>query len=288
MSTDIIRAAPSSSPRHQSLIVTLFGLYAREHSNVLTVASLVRMLGDLGVDPGGVRSSIHRLKKRDFLHSTRLRGQAAYELSSEVEDLLRMGDERIFHFRRASPDDNWLLISFSVPESERHLRHRIRSILTRLGCGFVSSGLWLAPEQILDEVVSELERAELSTFAELFSGRYVSGSSMQSRIGEIWNIDLLEQRHREFVDLYEPVRQRSSKNTLDRLSPEQAFSDYVPMVNEWRKLAYLDPGLPIEPAGHDSARLAAAELFTELHEKLRGPAGAHADALSGPTGTASS
>jgi phenylacetic acid degradation operon negative regulatory protein len=45
-------------PRHQHLIVTVYGLYARDHGGVLAVSDLIRLLSDLGVEPPecGLRS----------------------------------------------------------------------------------------------------------------------------------------------------------------------------------------------------------------------------------------
>jgi phenylacetic acid degradation operon negative regulatory protein len=55
-----------------------------------------------------------------------------------------------------------------------------------------------------------------------------------------------------------------------------AFADYVRVLTDWRRLAYLDPGLPAEllPPGWTGAR--AAEVFFALQSRLAGAAGEHA------------
>ena len=53
--------------RCQHLIVTIYGLYAREQGDLLPVSALVRMLGELGIQSAGVRSSVSRLKQRGVL-----------------------------------------------------------------------------------------------------------------------------------------------------------------------------------------------------------------------------
>ncbi len=54
--------------------------------------------------------------------------------------------------------------------------------------------------------------------------------------------------------------------------PGRAFADYVQALTSWRRLPYLDPGLPdaVLPKGWTGAR--AAELFLDLRERLAGPA----------------
>jgi phenylacetic acid degradation operon negative regulatory protein len=58
--------------------------------------------------------------------------------------------------------------------------------------------------------------------------------------------------------------------------PRDAFADYVRVLTDWRRLPYLDPGLPAEllPPGWAGAR--AAEIFFTLQSRLAGAAGEHA------------
>ena len=51
-----------AAPR--ALIVTIYGLYAREAGGWLSVAALIRLMAELGADETAVRSSISRLKQR--------------------------------------------------------------------------------------------------------------------------------------------------------------------------------------------------------------------------------
>jgi len=129
--------ARSARPRH--LIITVYGLYARHDGGWLSVATLIRLLADLGIDEPAVRSAISRLKRRGILQSRRNGGSAGYQLSAGALAILREGDARIFRRRRATPADGWLLAVFSVPESERHRRHVLRSELTSLGSWTSSS-----------------------------------------------------------------------------------------------------------------------------------------------------
>src|SRR5262245_28657936 len=98
---------PEIAPRQ--LILTLYGLYARDEHNWLSVASVVRLLSDLDVDPAGVRSSISRLKRRGVLESLKVERTAGYRLSSGALDLLREGDVRIFSHPRARLADGFVL-----------------------------------------------------------------------------------------------------------------------------------------------------------------------------------
>lgn len=259
------------TPRHQHLIVTVYGLYARNQDGTFAVADLIQLLGDLGVESAGVRSSVSRLKKRGVLVSLKRGGSAAYKLSPELEDVFSAGDERIFAPRRAQKDDAWLLASFSVPEAQRHLRHRLRTILTRVGCGQVSPGLWIAPGNLADEVEQQLRRAELMEYVDLFKATHLTGGHIDEKVGQWWDLPSLEALYTDFLARHQPVLQQWEKLEGEAESPEllkQAFADYVPMVTQWRRLPYMDPGLPEEYLPDNWHGLAAQELFTKLHALL--------------------
>jgi phenylacetic acid degradation operon negative regulatory protein len=53
----------------------------------------------------------------------------------------------------------------------------------------------------------------------------------------------------------------------------------VPMLTAWRRLPYLDPGLPLEHLPEGWAGLAAGDLFADLDAALRKPAEEHAQVL---------
>ncbi|WP_413249490.1 PaaX family transcriptional regulator C-terminal domain-containing protein [Sinomonas flava] len=278
--------AAAASPRHQQLIVTVFGLYAREHGGVLPVAGLVRLLGDLGVEGAGVRSAVSRLKKRGVLESVKLGHAAAYRLGPGLEEVFSEGDERIFSPRRARPEDPWLLAAFSVPESQRALRHQIRAAFTRLGFGAVSPGLWIAPASLEREARRRLARAGAAGYVEFFRAEYADdgeGSGMRGRVAEWWDLEALDATYAEFVEGQREVRERWEGAPAPSSAEDDAaaFTDYVSLLTHWRRLPYLDPGLPAEYLPGNWQGLVAQRLFAELHAKLAGPARRHAERVLG-------
>ena len=279
--------AAAASPRHQQLIVTVFGLYAREHGGALPVAALVRLLGDLGVEGAGVRSAVSRLKKRGVLESVKLGSSAAYRLGPGLEEVFSEGDERIFSPRRARPEDPWLLAAFSVPESQRALRHQIRASLTRLGFGAVSPGLWIAPVSLEKEARRRLARAGAGQYVEFFRAEYADdgeGPGMRERVAEWWDLDALEATYVDFVEGQRGVRERWEGAAAPSSAAEDAaaFADYVSLLTQWRRLPYLDPGLPAEYLPATWHGIVAQELFADLRAKLEEPARRHAEgALAG-------
>jgi phenylacetic acid degradation operon negative regulatory protein len=273
--------AQGATRQVQQLIVTICGLYARG-DRPIAVSDLLRLVAEPGVDEGAARSALSRLKKRGVLVSDRTNGSAAYRLDPALEDVFAEGDERIFGHRRAEPGDPWVLAAFSVPESQRHLRHRLRKVLVGRGFGTVGAALWIAPEHVLPHLRHELEREGLTDFVELFRAEPLDADA-RAKVADWWDLDALAKRYAAFTAQFEPVRRRwaGSADAPDPASDARAFADYVRLLTAWRRLPFLDPGLPTAYLPADWAGTAAEQLFTTLHERLSGPAARHSRAVSG-------
>ena len=270
-----VMEATGRAAQPRQLIVTVYGLYSRDADGWMSVAALVSLLGDLGVDEPAVRSSISRLKRRGILVARRAGGAAGYELSGEGQAILREGDHRIFRRERARLGDGWLLAVFSVPEAERHQRHVLRSQLSRLGFGTAAPGVWIAPAYLHEATAEMLTRLGLSGYADLFHADHLAFGDLAAKVRQWWDLDQTEQLARDFVAVYEPVLHGwPGRRAPSR--PREAFADYVRVLTDWRRLPYLDPGLPAEllPPGWAGAR--AAEIFFTLQSRLAGAAGEHA------------
>ena len=268
----------AAQPRQ--LIVTVYGLYARAEGGWMSVAALISLLADLGVDEPAVRSSISRLKRREILHARRKAGAAGYELSQTAQAILAEGDHRIFRRERARLADGWLLAVFSVPESERSKRHVLRSELARLGFGTAAPGVWIAPAYLHEATADMLARLGLSGYADLFradhlAARGLAGGDLAAKVDQWWDLGQTERLAHDFVTAYDPVL-RSWSHRRAPAHAREAFADYVQVLTAWRRLPYLDPGLPAELLPPGWAGIKAAEVFFTLQARLAGAAAAHA------------
>lgn len=253
-----------------SLIVTFFGAYGRADGwdGRIPVAGLIRLMGAVDVDPQSVRSAVSRLKRRGLLEPDRVDGAAGYALSGDARQLLADGDRRIYgHPVGGAADDAWVLAVFSVPESERHKRHLLRSRLARLGFGTAAPGVWIAPARLHEEALHTLHRLGLDAYVDLFTGTHLGFEPTAAAVRRWWDLDAVAKRHHAFLDAHEPVLRAWDARAAT--PPQEAFADYLRALDSWRRLPYADPGLPPALLPPDWPGGRAAEVFEGLHARLR-------------------
>ena len=258
--------------------MTIYGLYARHSGGWFSIAALIKLMAELGVEEPAVRSAISRLKQRGLLESWREAGAAGYGLSARGRKILADGDRRIFRQPRASTDDGWLLAVFSVPEQERARRHALRSRLAWLGFGTVSAGVWIAPAQLAEETRDVLVADDLAPYVSLFKAGYLAFGDVRDMIGQWWDLDRLSALYQAFIDSAAPVLASWQRSDSD---PGPAFADYVRVLTAWRRLPFLDPGLPEDLLPADWHGTRAAEIFGRLNTRLSGLAREHVVAVTG-------
>lgn len=263
-------------PRPRQLIITIYALYARDEPNWLSIASLVRLMADLGVESQAVRSSVARLKRRGLLISMHRSGTAGYALSPTSLEVLREGDVRIFGRHRAAAGGGWVLVVFSVPESERDQRHKLRSWLSRLGFGTVAPGVWVAPGHLAGEVTEVLARRNLSGYVDIFRADHLGFPDLAVKVGQWWDLHRLAAEYEQFIRGYRPLAKRIGSQAL---TGQDAFREYVSMLVAWQRLPYLDPGLPLELLPPHWNGITAGNVFAEINDHLGGPAMRHAESV---------
>jgi phenylacetic acid degradation operon negative regulatory protein len=216
-----------------------------------------------------VRSAISRLKKKGVLVSQQAASGKGYALAAELEPHMQAGDERIFSSPSMNIRDPWLLVSFSVPESERQHRHKIRTGLARMGFGTVNAGLYIGPARLQAEAVEYIREHQLWPYIELFTCEPSGLSDIQEKISRWWNWDKLANEYQSFLNSYQhevEVWQTALRQGTGE--PLEAFRLYMPMVTRWRRLPFLDPGLAPELLPDNWVGNTARKLFGDLHRLL--------------------
>ncbi len=261
MILDDVDSRPGSAT---TLLRTIIGSYMREAGGWFSVAEIVRLMGAVGISPAHARTAVLRIKNKGLLVPEKVDGHSGYLLHPDAVPMLERGDRRIFTFRQQSDGGAWCLVSFSLPETERAARHQLRKRLAWIGCGTVSTGLWICPAFLADEVEQILEDLQLRHWATVFITETPQpGGPLVDAVRHWWDLDSIADMHQRFI------REFSSWGPIDE--PRSAFAHYVTMLDRWRLIPYLDPGL--QPAVLPKAwpGFQSVDLFQRLRREL-GPA----------------
>jgi len=251
----------------KSIILDVYAVFVRRLGGWIAVADLVVLMADLGIDEQASRSAVSRMKRGGLLRSETRQDAAGYGLTDEAIEILAAGDQRIFNSDRpADLVDGWVIAVFSVPEKERDQRYALRSRLTGLGFGQVESGVWVAPRRILPDAKRVMETNDLTRYVHLFEGAYSAFLDLDQFVSHAWDLNYLKALYSEFLARHEPVLKRWKKD--DSLTDRDAFIDVMRLVSEWRRLPYMDPGLPSEllPKNWEAER--ARRVFNELRSLI--------------------
>lgn len=262
---DDIDARPGST---SSLLRTVVGLFLRPLGGWISTADLVALAVDLGIASAPARTAVTRLKQKGLLLSER-DGVPGYRLNPAAVPMLERGDRRIFAMREMHDDDPWCLVSFSIPESARSVRHQLRRRLQFIGAGTVSPALWMCPGHLHEEVAQIVDELDARDWVTLFrASTPQTALPLADAAARWWDLEALAAEHRAFQESL-PVL------------PSAPFPAYVRLIDSWRVLPYIDPGLPpsMLPEGWPGRR--SFEEFARLSAELAAPAAAHVHAAIG-------
>ncbi|UZN03739.1 PaaX family transcriptional regulator C-terminal domain-containing protein [Cellulomonas sp. S1-8] len=254
--------------RPEQLLLAFTGeLMVAGGAGPLPASVLIAVLGDLGVGEAATRAALTRMTARRLLAPVRAGRTVSYVLTPESVRVLGEARDRVFDDDPFAPrGTGWTLVSFSVPESRRDVRHRVRAQLTWAGFGLLRDGLWIAPGEV--DVARALggvhddgrDDDELELLA--FRAHEVPGFSAARSVRTAWRLEAMRARHEQFQDRWQGAEPDAAG----------ALRDVTALVADWLDLLRAVPRLPPEHLAPDWPAARSVEAFRRLHAALAGPA----------------
>jgi DNA-binding transcriptional regulator PaaX len=256
-------AAPATEfapHRPQSLMLSFLGGLVVDHDlPPLPSAVLLELLGGLGVAEAAGRATLKRMTQRGLLHRTQVGRTAQYQPTPVAEDVLRRARSRVSSSAPFDhPDGAWTLLSYSVPESRRGLRHRVRSQLTWAGFGGLRDGLWIAPGTVdVAAVFAEGGLGDAAGLADWFTAQPMPSTDMDGVVRRAWDVPAVRREHERFLATWSgrpPVDGDLARVTL--------------LGADWLRLLRTDPGLPAQHLGPGWPAPETAALYQRTFQAL--------------------
>jgi phenylacetic acid degradation operon negative regulatory protein len=253
--------------RPNSFIFTLYGdmVHRPRGDGSLWIGALIRLMSSFGVSPAAVRQAVSRMGRQGWLTARREGNRAFYSVTERGRRRIEELSPRIY-----GPviewDGRWRLLSYAIGEAHRKRRERLRKELGALGWAQLSPTTWISPS---DTLVAAREAARATHTLEavnLFTSEYRGPLSDRELLERCWNVGEIAAAYRSFIARNEPRlhRERERRN----LGDEAALVERLWLVHDYRKFAYVDPGLPSELLPAHWPGTAAAALFREYYAAL--------------------
>jgi len=228
-------------------------------------STLVGFLGELGFEPNAARKAIQRTAKTGIMTPIRDGRRVRWEITPAGERLLSGGGERIYGWERRSRawDGRWLLLTVTIPETMRQLRHHVQARLEWVGLGSPAPGQWLSPhpDRVSEQIATTIEDLGLSALSHSFIGVHGLGDE-ERLVRQAWALDELDALYRAFIERFSGIEASDDR---------AALVARIELVQGWRRFPYIDPDLPARFLPADWPGDEAARVFREGWERLRTP-----------------
>ena len=236
-------------------------------------STIVAGLDTVGISEANARQAVARLGEQGIVLAERVGRRSRWHLTERGTELLATGSERIYSFGRGTDrwDQRWLLVTCSIPETQRATRHRFRSELTFAGFGFLTPTMAVSPhpdrEPLANAVITELGLADTAMTFVASTGSLTPDTGV---LAAAWDLDAVTDAYTEFLDEF------AAPSSGD--SPAASFGTVLRLVDAWRRFPFIDPELPsaLLPDGWIGAQ--ALEVFERRRAAERSLAVAWFDA----------
>ena len=269
-----VRRRETGGASARALLLTTMGEFVLPRREPVWTAAFVDALAAVGVEEKAARQALARTAAEGLIEPARVGRRTQWSLSEAGRALLEEGARRIYGFMRSERvwDGRWLVLAVTVPETQRQLRHRLRTRLTWAGMGSPAPGLWVVPDaERAPEVAAIVAQLGVASNAMSWVGESAAIGDAADVVAAAWtSLEEVESAYDEFVAAFDV-----------RTAPTQAaaFAAQVEIVQAWRRFPFIDPALPTELLDHDWPGPRAAAVFHRCHERWHSDAQEHWDAL---------
>jgi phenylacetic acid degradation operon negative regulatory protein len=257
----------------RSLLMTVLGEYVLPRQDAVWTSTLVDVLALFKVEEKSARQALARASGEGWLQSERAGRRVRWSLTPPGRRLLTEGAERIYSFGqgREEWDRRWLVLLVSVPETQRDLRHRMRTRLSWAGFGSPAPGVWISPDTSAQAEAARLvEDLTDSGQAMSFVAGYADIGDEHQMAARAWDLSELDRHYERFIDEFTGLAPRSG---------EAVLLAQTRLIHEWRRFPFLDPGLPPDLLPERWSGAQAADLFHHRYAEWRAEAQHHWDTI---------
>ena len=253
--------------RARSMLFTLFGDYVRHYGWTIWIGSLIALMAELDFTASAVRAAVSRMSRQGWLVPSRAGRASYYALTPRGGDRIEEAAARIFKLSPEPWDRRWRLLVVPSAGPARERRAGLRRELEWMGFARIAPGQYISPNDLVARLGAVEERYGLAGRIETFVGRHAAGSTDEALVARAWDLEAIDAAYEGFLAAWQPrldARRRASAEVPDA----EAFAEKTRLVHEFRKLLFIDPGLPQELLPPRWSGLEARGVFSAYYHLL--------------------
>jgi phenylacetic acid degradation operon negative regulatory protein len=222
-------------------------------------------LCEFGISDASARTALSRLGRRGLLVVRRQGRNTSYRLSDRADEVLTQGVRDILAFASGQQawDGLWTCVAFSVPERRRSIRPTLRARLRWLGLAPLYDGLWISPHDATPALTALLRELEIHN-ATIFTGSSLVWPNGLNPVAA-WDLAEMREVYEHFISQFTPLLLRARTGMV---TANKALLDRTAVMDHWRNMPVMDPGLPDELLPADWPRTEARRIFVETYDLL--------------------
>jgi phenylacetic acid degradation operon negative regulatory protein len=203
-----------------------------------SIESLKYLTDLFNIKESNLRTNLSRMKNNGIVQIRKTGKKAYYSLS---EKYVRISKNVSLSFKNLSWEKwngEWLGVAFSVPESNKSFRHKIRKKLTAYRLAALYPGFWIRPFNNAEKLLTKLDDLRKNNFCTFIKFNLIDAPKKESII-KMWNLIKVNLELLKGLSLL-----TAEKKTLKNITPAKALIKKINIGSTIVPLLFKDPLLP--------------------------------------------
>lgn len=239
-------------PRVWSLAITLFGDAISPRGGTAALSTLQEILGRLGIEPGALRTAMHRLAAEGWVKRLKQGRNSFYRLNAGGSHAFDRATARIYAAGPPAWDGQWTL-AIARPGADAPEAELLANDFTR-----IAAGVFVRPE-------TSAAAWDETPAADMLILR-AKADALPEWVAELWPVAPVAEAYRGLARSLGPLGAALDRG--ERLAGLDAVAARTLLIHNWRRIVLRDPMLPeaLLPADWPGteARASVAKIYRAL------------------------
>ncbi len=205
------------------------------------------------LSPAVLRGILGKIEAMKLIerHDDKIRiSQEGQNLLNDVLDYLH---QKTIHW-----DSKWRFVSFSIPESKRSLRDKLRRFLESQGARMIFNSLWISPLDIKEELSDFSKKMGIFKNILIIESNVISTGITKEELQVLWDFDSSRKDIYQFIE----------ESAIFLKKREKSSYEIKKMIFEYALVLKSQPKLPIELFPSDWPQFRAGILYKKIKRSL--------------------